>query len=562
MRRTLAVSISLAVLLLMRVWESVVQVRSLQCLYLSVTSPAPTLEVCALINTALFSALIFLCIWSFVNRHERSRSRLHYVVPAVLGWFILWYAGLFMVSTFATPAIKKLWPSVPYQDAVGGAVLVVYCFLLPAGLFLFLLRSPRRSWEVAQGVALVCLPFSMLCIGQTAWQVVARPSLSAGSKRPSPAAANYPTKPLVLWLMFDEMAQSPVFEGSLGDLNLRNLSALREVSFHADLACPPSEDTTTAIPSYLTGRVVERIGWTTPDDLLLQFAGSSAPVSWKSQRTVFHDAREAGRNTAVLGYFHPYCRLFGDLAAYCEVFSDPEGGLLMEKWSAIQGEPLGKALLLQVDDALPIPPLGRRFDGASFKLSRLAVQRFQERRHLQALTLMRGALLEVLAQPALDFVFIHLPLPHPPDLPHFVGAGGIRIAEPGYAGNLRAADYLVGEVRQLLTSSGRWDATTIVLTSDHGVRGLWTDNMLLSPSLLRTIETGRAQTVPFLVKLPYQTKPLRRARACSAVFAHWVVRAILRGELTRPDEISAYIDGNLDRYTCPSAVGSSKSDAE
>ncbi len=65
--KVFGVSVSLATLLLMDVWESVEQVRAPQSLYLSVSTPLPTLELSALIDTALFAALLLLLIrglWS------------------------------------------------------------------------------------------------------------------------------------------------------------------------------------------------------------------------------------------------------------------------------------------------------------------------------------------------------------------------------------------------------------------------------------------------------------------------------------------------------------------
>ncbi len=125
-----------------------------------------------------------------------------------------------------------------------------------------------------------------------------------------------------------------------------NLAALRLTSVHADDACEPSNSTARAIPSYTLGRVVADIRYQDSSDLLLKVEGTDQFVSWRGQRTLFHEAASAGRITAIIGYFHPYCRLFGSLTKACQAFPHPEAGELMKWWSTLQAQPLNKAVVV------------------------------------------------------------------------------------------------------------------------------------------------------------------------------------------------------------------------
>ena len=548
--RMLGVSMSLATLLLIDVWQTVVQVRSPESLYLSVSTPVSTLEISALLNLLVFTGLLFFLTWILIARRERRQRRGLYLPAAVVGGLIFWRFEEFVVRGFAISIVMLDENGYASHFKTGIAVYVALCILTPALIGPAFLYWPRKAWNAVQTAALVLFPFSVLCIGQTCWQAAFPPHITAKEKTSWPAALDGSRKPLVLWLIFDEMDQSAAFRHSLGDFDLPNLSALGATSVQAERACEPARFTARAIPSYTLGRKVASVRWDSADDLLLRFEGSGTFVPWTQQRTLFHDAAGAGRRTAILGYFHPYCRLFGDLTSACEGCPYLVGSELMKWWSLLQSESLPKAVLLQADHALPFPSTVRRFDGERFRIWQQAVLRHVERQHLESVARLRRSLLHILADRSIDFAFVHLPLPHPPALPR-VGREDGGGQEPGYASDLRTADLLLGEIRGALVSAGRWDETALVLSSDHTVRWLWTGSLVLSPSLLQAIKTLKERTVPFLVKLPYQTQALRYTEPFNAVVVHGVVRGLLREEFKKPEEVIDYIRRNADGVPCP-----------
>jgi arylsulfatase A-like enzyme len=216
----------------------------------------------------------------------------------------------------------------------------------------------------------------------------------------------------------------------------------------------------------------------------------------------------------------------------------------MKWWSLLQAQSLPKALLLQADHALLGPSTVKRFDGERFRLWQQAVLQHVERQHAESFARIRRSLLHILEDRSIDFVYVHIPIPHPPALLGVSGREDAESQEPGYASDLRTADALLGEIRSALVSGGRWDETALVLTSDHTVREFWNNSLFLSPSLHQAIAGLRERTVPFLVKLPRQTQALSYAEPFNAVVVHGVVQGLLREEFKKPEEVLDYIRRN------------------
>ncbi len=549
LRKPLAVSVSLAGQLLIDTWVMVEQVRSPQSLYLSFSKPWPVLELSALINMVLFATAIFLLI----TATEKVRNRLHSdavyapvtVVAGLIGWNFLRWLTMDVAVHLADVYLRGeslgvlLWRS--------GAALWV--LLIPVALF-FLVLKPRKTWSVFQTVSLVLLPFALYRLGITAWQTVYQPGRNVAftTKSVYPPAQAGVRKSLVLWLIFDEMDYRATFESETAAWTSKNLRDLRNYSFHATRAFEPSDGTARAVPGYLVGRPVAHVGWDSPNDLMLQFVGDDKYNPWTAQQTLLHEAAGLHRTTAILGYFHPYCRLFGGQVSECEVLPDPERGELQKWWSTLLSVPLYRAAFMQAARSVWAPQTVARYDGVRFPVWRRWVRERTEERHAYSASQARNSLLRMVSDRKFDFVVAHLPLPHPPALRRLPGSSSRAIDEPGYSGNLLSADHLLGEIIALLRSTGRWDETTLVVTSDHSVRDFWLKHEFLDPSLREAIEKRQEPTVPLLVKLPHQTQGVQFDKPFNAVLVHGIIKAALRGELTSPEQIAEYLDRNRTRF--------------
>ncbi len=551
--KAVAVSISLASLLLVDVWKMVEQSRTADTRYFAIVPPTPVLEITGLVDTAIIAALFFLLMRAMARSRPWLSARVSRAILAFAGGYGFWRLWVFVTDS-ARPILEgsvSVGPQLMGRSAAEIAVMALQLLALQALLF-GTVQAPARTWAAVNAVALILFPFAAWRIGQTGWQLIHRPRIGVELKAPRVSSARRQPKPLVLWLIFDEMDYDAAFGEAADPSRVPNLNLLRQSVFQVERMVESAPDTIAAIPSYTIGHVVTGVRWDGPDDLMLKLNGRNECVAWTSQRTLFDEAADAGRRTAIIGYLHPYCHLFGDRAAKCEALPHLGPGDFMKWWRTLQDEPMYRACLLQAGRILPVPGSVRRFDGAWFKWWEPAVLGQEERVTAENISRMRASLLDILADRSLDFVFAHLPLPHPPNLYAFPGSN-VPIRNPGYAGNLQAADHLFGEIRQALAASGRWDETAVVVTSDHSVRSFWKETLLLSPSLLRAIEDREEPTIPLFVKLPHQSRPLTYSEPFNSVLIHGIIQALLHGGMEQPEAVAEYISTHRREHPLPAS---------
>ena len=113
-----------------------------------------------------------------------------------------------------------------------------------------------------------------------------------------------------MWFIFDEWDEALTFSRRPQDLQLPELEAFRDHSFHADRAYSPTWETIISIPSLLVGKTFVAQKPKGANDLLMTYDRAGAPVSLSSAPTVFSAARAAGFNVGIVGYYLPYCRMF------------------------------------------------------------------------------------------------------------------------------------------------------------------------------------------------------------------------------------------------------------
>jgi|GEM_PF-4701333 len=553
---TLLLSVSFAALLLIDIWHTVLQVRSPECLYLIMRTPKNTLELAALLNLAVCTVVFLLVFWVLITRRQRQYRAPLYLPATIIGYLVFWRVEEFFIRSLCVALAKSAaldFHSSKVSAIIPYALYVVAAIFIPSCGCLVCIWRPESAWKVVRNAALVLAPFAFFCAARASWQAMFPPSIVSGARMPQGAPLAGSRKPLVLWLMFDELDDQAVFHRPAGEPPFTHLEALRSTSIYAEHACEPADTTLAAIPGYTIGRKVIRVRWNSADDLLLQLEGTAAYVPWAKQQTVFHDAAGAGRQIAILGTYHPYCRLFGHLTRACEVPPQLVAVGIEGWWELLQTRSVLGAALLQLDHALPIPALTRRYDGKRFKFSELAAARHAEQEHVTALASSFRFLFQMLADPSIDFLFAHLLLPHPPALPDAFFKEINSNLRPGYTRDLHTVDTLVGEIRAALVATRRWDETTVVVTSDHTVRPLWEETLLLSPSLYGAIGRLRERNVPLLIKLPHQREGIVYKEPFSAIIVHGIVQGLVQQKFERPEQVIAFIRRNAFSRPCPVA---------
>jgi arylsulfatase A-like enzyme len=130
-----------------------------------------------------------------------------------------------------------------------------------------------------------------------------------------------------------------------------------------------------------------------------------------------------------------------------------------------------------------------------------------------------------------DFVFVHLPVPHSPNIwsrtrdDYAQGCGG------SYLDNLALADRELGSIVATLKSSPRWKDTTVIVEGDHSWRTyLWKDGIEWTQEDAEASRAGFDPRPAVIVHLAGQTQPEVDAAPWSLLDVHAVVEQVIRGE--------------------------------
>jgi hypothetical protein len=150
---------------------------------------------------------------------------------------------------------------------------------------------------------------------------------------------------------------------------------------------------------------------------------------------------------------------------------------------------------------------------------------------------------ELVADPSIGLVLLHLPVPHTPAI--YSRSKG-ALAEEGpvsYLDNVALADQTLGVLRQAIEQAGLWDRTALLVSSDHG----WRTRMWRGGAGWTAEEEAASHAdtsgVPFLLRLPGQTSGLRYDNPFNTVITRQILTHILSGQLKAPEEMPDLIQG-------------------
>jgi hypothetical protein len=400
-------------------------------------------------------------------------------------------------------------------SALGPVGFTVFATAAAAGGLFALQRRREQITRIACFALLVFAPFVPLTIAQAAWKAC-RYDARAFDDRPTAPRLQATTQPLrrVVWVIFDEWDQRLCFDDRPEHLALPEIDRFRGVSFAATNAYPPGPTTLESMPALITGRVVAKAEPRGPAELRLTLRGGPTPLDWRQAPNVFDAARELGFDTALVGVYHPYCRVLANSLTSCW-WTD------MPRPINSNGETLGEAMRGQTRSLFETWRLSAF--GQSLSTARKA------REFPRALERAAAAA----ADPAYGLVLAHLLTPH---FPHAwdrrtetftLGNAPLR----GYYDSLALTDRALGRLRRAMEAAGVWDSTTVLLSSDHAMKHA----MLLD---------GKAdQRVPFLLKFAGQSDGMAYEPAFNTVLTRDLLLDILRGKIANAREASQWLDG-------------------
>ncbi len=392
-----------------------------------------------------------------------------------------------------TDLLRQTVPTVAHALAstrnivIGGAVALL---LLVAALVKWRSAAPAIEFVVAFMVFL--LPVFLV-----------RALTVVGHVPPPPQLAgylpHYRSAPRLVWIIFDEMDPRYAFEQRAKDLQLPEFDRLKAESVNVVNMEQAEHDTDVAMPSLVFGEHVTEIAFTSRKKLWGTVEGSSQQVDLRLRQDVFSDARQAGFNTGIVGWFLPYCRLLaGELSAcYTEPMYGNSENTLAARWRS------------QVYGLTPLQ---------------------SHLQHVERYSILLQQAEEMAADPRMGLTLLHLPVPHGPGIydRRHNKLSALRIDDSTwYADNLALTDRTLGDIRNAMEKAGVWDSSVVLVSSDHKLRAGGIPH-----------SEGR---VPYFIKLAGQQPGVDYGVTLNARITRPLIDAILAGKVETNGELQTWL---------------------
>jgi hypothetical protein len=309
-----------------------------------------------------------------------------------------------------------------------------------------------------------------------------------------------------VWIIFDELDFRLAFPDRPSTVAMPTFDRLRADSLFADLAVSPAPDTMVSVPSLITGVQIHDVEPQGPRTALWNGVPASA---WP---TIFSSVHAQGGNVAITGWYIPYCRLYARDLVSC-LSHDLESEL----------NEAGSGFLASV--SLQQQSL------FAYGFRSVLGDSPRSQHHLEMMDSIHRDALRLAADPALDLVFLHLPVPHAPFLYDRASSSFPKryLSAGSYYDNLALADIYLSDLRDAILTAGLWDTTTLLVTSDHPDR---------SSALVDGKEDPR---VPFLLKLAGQRAGATYSPLLHTIVTKPLIEEILAGHIHTAEEATTWL---------------------
>ncbi|HST53114.1 MAG TPA: sulfatase-like hydrolase/transferase [Pyrinomonadaceae bacterium] len=526
MIKKLLVALSLANLFFFNAWREALSPQAFFYFYYWKQYPGYAILAALVFNVLLLASLFFACFYAarrFVGRRFEKFVR----------------AGFLLVFLLALNGIRAQFDRLSVRGlriSLGKPGLVAICLImLTLAVFVVARYGLVRMSRAVASMLLVVSPFGLVGMGQAAW-IAYKYGVPAERERPQAPALEVgaDARPRVLWVIFDEMDERMAFAERPASLSLPEFDRLRSESLFATNAFPPAGHTSQSLPALLTGQLISAVKPVGPDELMLTIPARQATVGWSRQPDIFSDARAAGFNTALAGWYHPYCRVIGDRLTSCRW--EPASQLALPDrlsvWKNIVRQQIGLFA--------SIPFAGDLHS----RLSRTEVEDYGAA-HLADYRALLPEAESVAANREFGLTFVHLPVPHPPYI-YERAKGELKDAAGGsYLDNLALADRTLGELRRAMEQAGSWETTTVVVSSDHWMRSdYWRVRPFWTALDSETFDERVEHRVPFIVKLAGQKSGTTYDAPFNTVLTRDLIMEVLGGRIRDPGELAAWLDAH------------------
>jgi hypothetical protein len=492
------IAVSLSNLLLMHEWVGFI-VPSRDTYFIN------DLSVSNLIALGLVFLALTVSIYGALRIAENNQSRLWsaWIYVALLLALVIPFNQLRVISEFS---IRYPWFSLSRLlgnwGFVGNFAKLALFAVASIGAFVYFRRLAIPAFRQ---MLLVTAPLCAFVV----WHVASGHASSHASTAPRTLSENSP-RHRVVWLVFDGMDRYLTFGERPKELPLPALDRLLKESLSAPHANPPASLTIRSLPAYISGRVVTDAKPVGASDLILSLEGESKTERWSRLPNVFAEVKQQGLRTGITGWYHPYCRIFRNDLDECAWFSlhqYPYGHSIVDSVRKV----FWNAFRIHVD-------WGERHEAIYEEILSKAKQ--------------------MLSDAKLDFVVVHWPIPHLPPLVRY-HRRRYSYEKDGrvdaYYNNLAVADDAIGMVRQAMESSGVWEKTTVILTSDHPWR------FVPKEFVEAQKEPYTHWEVPFLVKMEGQNRSYVYNQPMESIWIHDLSLDVIRGKVGTVEQLDAWL---------------------
>jgi Sulfatase len=493
-------------------------------------------------SAAWVPVLFYVCLlWFFLAilfRFAAKPGRVHYFVW--LG-FILFLPWILLVNC----------ASVIDRDIPLWLSLLV--FLLPSILFL----GAWRAWHASfRDIFIPVQQFTARMLGYASlagvvifgqllwlgWQTRALNSpapLHHSLHRQQLASDEAAPRTRVIWILLDELSYQQVYERRFPGLQLPEFDRFAAESTVFTHVVPAGIYTQIVLPSLMTGLPADRIRVSADGQLrALHDPENGAWNAFTPRQTVFQDALDRGYSTGIAGWYNPYCRILPEVLDQCFwVLRTPISGG-MDSNQSLTANLLGpvRSLFSYLRFSLlgVFDPSSRRTPIPADSYTQMHIDDYRD---------LYAAADKLLANATVDFIFLHIPAPHPPGI-YDRRLMKLTASHSSYLDNLVLADQYLAHVRLVLEQQGQWDSSAVVAMGDHSWRTtlLWSNSPNWTKEEGAASEGGQFDDRPgYIVKLPQQHAPARIDTPFAAVHTRALLDAILNNRLHTASELQTWV---------------------
>jgi Sulfatase len=449
---------------------------------------------------------------------------------------IIWSAFILALPSILLHTVANL-SGTEIPDWLTYSVAIV-CLLTLIAIFISWKKFIPRFERIQRAAAAILGLFAftgLIIFGQLVWSCWQARNLNPAPTLHKAQLASTQPHQRIIWVLLDELSYEQLYERRFPGLDLPAFDKLAAQSTVFTHVIPAGEYTRYILPTLFTGIPSNAVDISARGLLVaLKDPSTGKWTPFEQHQTVFQDAIDAGYTTGIAGWYNPYCRIMPEVLDNCF-------------WIYRESTPanLSPNRSLAVDLIRPFRYLwldtkhlfGRGPGSPSDEYRDIRQHSSDYRRLLAA-----GD--AYLADPSIDFLFLHLPIPHPYGF-YDRKKKAFSTRHTSYIDNLALADRYLSHIRQLLEQKNQWDPSTIVVMGDHSWRTtqIWRDSMTWTDEDQSASHGGEFDPRPaYIVKLPNQQTPARIDQPFSAVSTRALLDALLRNHVQTPADLQTWAD--------------------